>query len=213
MIANVSLRLLCLILNRLPAGCCCSAAHRLSKTSSRSAAAREQRLLIAVVSAGSTPREKPVVCFGQPGLTGRPRGVTVRAGAVEEVSLVAVELQVSVGAADATRHSAGGRPWHSRGAGCSGSGERSRGERWDSPSPGAVAHRARALGQVGLAPLARASMPATAGRPTRRGSTVGRHVNSSNMRGTPTDGRGVVTPHNAPPAARARSHLLFWLIL
>jgi hypothetical protein len=42
-----------------------------------------------------------VVCFDQPGLTRRPRRVTVRAGAVEEVSLVAVELQVSVGAADA----------------------------------------------------------------------------------------------------------------
>jgi hypothetical protein len=78
-----------------------------------SAAAREQ-LLIALVSAGSTPRETQVVCFGQPGLTGRPRGVTVRAGAVEEVSLVAVELQVSVGAADAAGHSAGGRPWNSR---------------------------------------------------------------------------------------------------
>jgi len=41
------------------------------------------RLLIALVSAGSTPREKQVVCFDQPGLTRRPRRVTVRAGAVK----------------------------------------------------------------------------------------------------------------------------------
>jgi hypothetical protein len=47
-----------------------------------SAAAGEQ-LLFALVSAGATPREKQVVCFGQPGLTRRPRGVTVRAGAVK----------------------------------------------------------------------------------------------------------------------------------
>jgi hypothetical protein len=205
MIVNVSLGLPYLILNRLPAGCCCSAAHRLPKTSSRSAAVREQ-LLIALVSAGSTPPEKPVVCFGQPGLTRRPRGVTVRAGAVEEVSLVAVELQVSVGAADAAGHSAGGRPWHSRGAGCSGSGERRRTERWDSPSPGAVAHRARALGQVGLTPLPRAGMPATEGRVTRRGSTVGRHGNSSNMRGRPP--LAVAWLHPPTPRQRqARDHI------
>jgi hypothetical protein len=48
--------------------------------------------------------QKQVVCFGQPDLTRRPRGVTVRSGwCGEEVSLVAVELQVSVGAADAAR--------------------------------------------------------------------------------------------------------------
>jgi hypothetical protein len=168
----------------------------------RLAAAREQ-LLIALVSAGSQPREKRVVYFGQPGLTGRPRGVTVRAGAVEEVSLVAVELQVSVGAADAARHCAEGMPRDSRGAGCSGSGERSRSERWDSPSPGEVAYRGRALVRVGLTPLPRAAMPATEGRITRSWSAVRRHGNLSDMRGAPTVGRGVVTPHNAPPAASA----------
>jgi hypothetical protein len=58
-------------------------------------------------------------------LTRRPRGVTVRSGwCGEEVSLVAVELQVSVGAADAARTALEeGRGQQHRVLGAAGSGE------------------------------------------------------------------------------------------
>jgi hypothetical protein len=145
-----------------------------------------------------------VVCFDQPGLTRRPRRVTVRAGAVEEVSLVAVELQVSVGAADAAHTTL----------------EEGRGQQQG--VLGAADQANAAVANAGTAP-ARAQLLTEAVHCCRSGS--GRSLGPRYRLprgGQPVDMvdrwlawefvepegsahrcRGVVTPHNAPPAASA----------